>query len=212
VLSVLAVVFWIRSYSQTTPSWNRCLETTWSETAADRGWFFLLRVHGPKFIDQRAEYDARLRMFADGSADQAQVARTQPRLSIEFHAYSSTFTMTQFKATLLDYFRDDPGIGRIPGVCGFGSGDCIPILEKSPSDLKELQSANVAMYQFLAVRAWVPVVLFALLPALAAGRMFRRWRRRARYARNLCQRCGYDLRATPECCPECGLASSKKVA
>jgi hypothetical protein len=48
---------------------------------------------------------------------------------------------------------------------------------------------------------WVPTVLFAALP-LARGAMFVRRRRRVRGGH--CVKCGYDLRATPERCPECG--------
>jgi hypothetical protein len=48
---------------------------------------------------------------------------------------------------------------------------------------------------------WVPAGIFAIAPVVA----WRRWirRRRAR-ASGCCPTCGYDLRATPERCPECG--------
>ena len=48
---------------------------------------------------------------------------------------------------------------------------------------------------------WCPAVTFALLPA---ARTFRRRQHRRRRRAGLCPRCGYDLRATPGRCPECG--------
>ena len=53
---------------------------------------------------------------------------------------------------------------------------------------------------------WLPTALFAALP-LARGALFIRRRRRGREGH--CARCGYDLRATPERCPECGVVPGK---
>jgi hypothetical protein len=55
--------------------------------------------------------------------------------------------------------------------------------------------------QLLIIPDWCLLVVAALLPA---GRFFG-WRiGRHRRKAGRCPRCGYDLRATPERCPECG--------
>jgi hypothetical protein len=48
--------------------------------------------------------------------------------------------------------------------------------------------------------AWAVGTATAILPAIR----FRRWLRRRKARPGLCPACGYDLRATPERCPECG--------
>ena len=53
----------------------------------------------------------------------------------------------------------------------------------------------------LAVPFWAFALLGTILPA---ERLRRRRAARRRAALGLCRRCGYDLRASPERCPECG--------
>ena len=48
---------------------------------------------------------------------------------------------------------------------------------------------------------WLIAMLTAALPAVRCGAW---WRRRRRHAIGRCPRCGYDLRASPDRCPECG--------
>jgi hypothetical protein len=57
--------------------------------------------------------------------------------------------------------------------------------------------------QYVALPWWSVMAAAGVLPA----RWFLGYRRRRRWRRqNRCTACGYDLRQTPERCPECGMA------
>jgi hypothetical protein len=71
------------------------------------------------------------------------------------------------------------------------------------------RSGSSAEVQFWSVPYWFLFVLTAVAPALA---VVRRRRRRQRQVSGLCSSCGYDLRATPDRCPECGEAIVQQVA
>jgi hypothetical protein len=66
---------------------------------------------------------------------------------------------------------------------------------------RQLRPNDPNRWMFLFPHA-MAVVFFALLPAGLGFALFRGRRRTG-----LCRSCGYDLRATPERCPECGTVS-----
>jgi hypothetical protein len=58
------------------------------------------------------------------------------------------------------------------------------------------------------VPCWLLAVATLALPAVVVRRQFKAWRARRRARAMLCPTCGYDLRATPERCPECGATAA----
>lgn len=65
---------------------------------------------------------------------------------------------------------------------------------------------------FVSVRFphWLPAIVFGCLPAFGGCRWL--MRRRAPRSAHSCAQCGYDCRATPERCPECGTLRDPKKA
>ena len=56
---------------------------------------------------------------------------------------------------------------------------------------------------------WAVVPALAVLPAIKLAQLARA---RRPHPRGHCPRCGYDLRATPQRCPECGFAVNQKAS
>ncbi len=65
-------------------------------------------------------------------------------------------------------------------------------------------SSPTAQYTLLEIPLWLPLFITAILPIRWVSIDWRRRRRRSRCG--LCIKCGYDLQASPERCPECGTA------
>src|SRR5580658_3373286 len=63
------------------------------------------------------------------------------------------------------------------------------------------QSPTASIFQAVVVPNWFVILVTAVLPARWMLISHRRWRMRPS---GHCSQCGYDLRATPDRCPECG--------
>ena len=87
------------------------------------------------------------------------------------------------------------GMGTMLGWHAFGRRVIGPSWWRMPS-----WYVGGKMYRIL-IPLWLPIVLFAAYPAY---RLLPFHRRRKRKKLGLCLKCGYDLRASKDRCPECG--------
>jgi hypothetical protein len=62
----------------------------------------------------------------------------------------------------------------------------------------------------LGIPAWAIVLIAALLPCIWMMRTRKRRLAKMRLSRSLCVHCGYDLRATPDRCPQCGETAASR--
>lgn len=55
---------------------------------------------------------------------------------------------------------------------------------------------------YIEITWWLIILLLGVLPVIRVVLILRAWSRRRKAG--FCVKCGYDLRATPDRCPECG--------
>jgi hypothetical protein len=91
--------------------------------------------------------------------------------------------------------RDAAGFNSSVSLLGFGYGNADRVM------------GIAERLRLFTVPHWFLFLAFAILPAARGARALRR-RRRLLRAAGLCVRCGYDLRATPQRCPECGASAA----
>jgi len=96
---------------------------------------------------------------------------------------------------ILSWRRGNGSHGDVTAAFGFDWYD------EKPGAGNLLMGAGLHSFRVLSLPYWPPIILFAIAPLLWIRAEVRR---RRRLASMQCPHCGYDLRATPDRCPECG--------
>lgn len=75
------------------------------------------------------------------------------------------------------------------------------------------RTGRIYFYRAVELPYWAVWLAATALPAVRVGAFIRKERTRAaaEHGRVPCTSCGYDLRATPERCPECGTAAARTL-
>jgi hypothetical protein len=136
--------------------------------------------------------------------------------------------VVQYEAPMPPTWQEPPGLHRVCGVPidarGYRGPRSLMIYTAPPADTTTLAArlCFARRYGFKVHQPWVSInfdsvtapmgAVVALTGAFPAVYAMTRLRRRRRRTAGRCRVCGYDLRATPDRCPECGAASREKTA
>jgi hypothetical protein len=118
---------------------------------------------------------------------------------VTFNPSQSSGTIT-WSGSFLD-LSQDLRVGMLP-ACSTSAGAGGPV--RFAAYRVEGSSPGAARTWVVIFPYWSAAALITLLLGLLAWRDLRRRRFHRRLAGGLCTTCGYDLRATPDRCPECG--------
>ena len=187
LLCVAVSALWVRSHAvRDTASWTYFRRDGNGGASGDAG--DLTSQRGRLWLTIGSGRLGRARsIYWDEYYRQADATGGRPRFAL-LHSPCQPMPINQANSP-------DPGPSRWPPVQWFQWGQADPTI---PVVVRNTR---------IRVDHWLAAALLALAPAWGATRRFARWRQQCRrFGRQLCPQCGYDLRATPQQCPECGQA------
>jgi hypothetical protein len=192
LLCVAAAYLWVRSSDVDAPWDARVLahrvrgSTVWEELSSSGKDLVLFRLSGFEITKHPADIQYPIWLAHGGIRNG--------------HRGPSLLDVAYFKQLRVD---DEPG--QSFWIAERAHGRVAPLTFSQPSLPPR---SSWPTFELLTVRLWFLCCLFGALPAwrVSSGvvRRYRRRRRRLRTASGRCAFCGYDLRASPDRCPECG--------
>jgi hypothetical protein len=128
----------------------------------------------------------------------------RPSRPLEWHRFDETTMVPRWTMETSDRTDGIIGLLDLPLFESAGAFDA-PGFEWKSDRVEDLHYINT--WRGVVLPYWSLCVAAAVLPIGRASLAVYAFQRRRRLNRvGLCRRCGYDLRATPERCPECGAA------
>jgi hypothetical protein len=123
------------------------------------------------------------------------------RDEICFNAFSRLCMINSFPHHVhIRWFNDAPYHGPVVEMPMYGTRQIAAV-----GRYLELRLDNDARSIAVAFPYWIP---WLVLTSIIAWNIGTRLRRRRHFKAGCCVNCGYDLRATPDRCPECGTPAS----